>query len=50
LQILKLREDYRKKKGADFSLASFHDSFMKQGGVPIKIIRHAMLHDNSATL
>jgi uncharacterized protein (DUF885 family) len=50
LQILKLREDYHKKKGSDFSLQAFHDTFMKQGGVPIKIIRHAMLHDNSPTL
>lgn len=50
LQILKLREDYHKKAGADFSLEAFHDTFMKQGGVPIKIIRHAMLHDNSPTL
>lgn len=50
LQILKLREDYQKKEGADFSLEAFHDSFMKQGGVPIKIIRRAMLHDNSPTL
>jgi uncharacterized protein (DUF885 family) len=50
LQILKLREDYHKKKGDEFSLQTFHDTFMKQGGVPIKIIRHAMLHDNSPTL
>jgi uncharacterized protein (DUF885 family) len=50
LQILKLREDYRKKKGADFSLAAFHDSFMKQGGVPIKLIRHSMLHDTAPAL
>ncbi len=50
LQILKLREDYRKKKGAEYSVEEFHDTFMKQGGVPVKIIRHAMLHDNSPTL
>jgi uncharacterized protein (DUF885 family) len=50
LQILKLREDYHKKKGDEFSLEAFHDTFMKQGGVPIKIIRRALLHDNSPTL
>ncbi len=50
LQILKLREDYRKKMGANYSLQRFHDEFMQQGGVPIKLIRHAMLGDNSPVL
>jgi uncharacterized protein (DUF885 family) len=50
LQILKLRGDYQKKMGASFSLEQFHDDFMRQGGVPIKLIRKAMLGDNSPTL
>ncbi len=50
LQILKLREDYRKMKGAQFSLEEFHDEFLKQGYPPIKIVRHALLGDNSPTL
>ena len=50
LQILKLREDYRKLKGAQFSLQEFHDGFMKQGGPPIKIVRKAMLGNDSPTL
>ena len=50
LEILKLREDYRKKVGQQFSLERFHDNFMQQGGVPIKLIRHAMLGDNSPAL
>ena len=50
LQIMKLREDYRKKKGADFSLMEFHNRLMQQGGVPIKIVRKAMLGDDSPTL
>jgi uncharacterized protein (DUF885 family) len=50
LEILKLREDYRRKVGAQFSLEQFHDSFMQQGGVPIKLIRRAMLGDNSPVL
>ncbi|HEY2842701.1 MAG TPA: DUF885 domain-containing protein [Bryobacteraceae bacterium] len=50
LQIMKLREDYRKKMGAAFSLEEFHDSFMKQGFPPIKIVRKAMLGDDSPTL
>jgi len=50
LQILKLREDYRKMRGKDFSLMEFHDRLMQQGGVPLKIIRKAMLGDDSPTL
>jgi len=50
LQILKLREDLRKKEGADFSLEKFHDDFMKQGFPPIKIVRQALLGDDSPTL
>jgi uncharacterized protein (DUF885 family) len=50
LQILKLREDYRKMRGNDFSLMEFHNRFMEQGGVPLKIIRKAMLGNDSPTL
>ncbi|HKW18655.1 MAG TPA: DUF885 domain-containing protein [Terriglobales bacterium] len=50
LQILKLREDYRKMRGGDFSLLEFHDRFMEQGGVPLKIIRKTMLRNDSPTL
>ncbi|GGG99895.1 DUF885 domain-containing protein [Silvibacterium dinghuense] len=50
LQIMKLRADMQKKEGAAFSLQKFHDDFMKQGGAPIKIVRRAMLGDDSPTL
>jgi len=50
LQILKLREDYKKRKGAQFSLQEFHDSFLKQGTPPIKIVRKALLGDDSPVL
>ena len=50
LQILKLREDYRKMRGAKFSLQEFHDNFMKQGYPPIKIVRRAMLGNDSPVL
>jgi uncharacterized protein (DUF885 family) len=50
LQILKLREDYRKMRGNDFNLEEFHDKLMEQGGVPLKIIRKAMLGNDSPTL
>jgi uncharacterized protein (DUF885 family) len=50
LQILKLREDYRKQQGSKFSLLEFHDRFMRQGSVPMKIIRKSMLGNDSPTL
>jgi uncharacterized protein (DUF885 family) len=43
LQIYKLREDYRKAKGKDFKLETFHNDFVRQGGIPIKMIRRIML-------
>jgi len=50
LQIMKLREDYKKKMGDKFSLQEFHDQFIKQGFPPIKVIRKAMLGDDSPVL
>jgi uncharacterized protein (DUF885 family) len=37
LEIQKLREDYRAKKGA--SLKQFHDAFVAEGGLPIPLVR-----------
>ncbi|HEX7815666.1 DUF885 domain-containing protein [Dyella sp.] len=50
LQILKLRQDVMARQGKAFNLQQFHDDFMKQGFAPIKIVRRAMLHDDSPTL
>ena len=50
LEIMKLREDVKKKQGAAFSLQQFHDELMRQGMAPIKVIRKAMLHDDSPVL
>jgi uncharacterized protein (DUF885 family) len=50
LEIMKLREDYKKKKGAAFTIQDFHDNFMRQGFAPIKVVRKAMLGDNSPVL
>jgi uncharacterized protein (DUF885 family) len=43
LQIYKLREDYRKAKGSDFKLETFHNEFVRQGAIPIKLIRRILL-------
>ena len=50
LEILKLREDYKKMKGKDFSLEEFHNRFMKEGFPPIKIVRQALLGNDSPVL
>jgi uncharacterized protein (DUF885 family) len=50
LEILKLRADLQEREGAGFSLQKFHDNFLRQGFPPIKIVRRALLGDNSAVL
>jgi uncharacterized protein (DUF885 family) len=50
LEIMKLREDYKKKMGAAYTIEGFHDAFMKQGFAPIKVIRKAMLGNDSPVL
>jgi uncharacterized protein (DUF885 family) len=50
LEILKLREDYRKMKGAGFRLQEFHDAFMRQGYPPIRIVRRALMGNDSPVL
>ncbi len=42
LEILKLREEYRRKRGAEFSLREFHDRFLAQGFPPIRIVRQSL--------
>jgi uncharacterized protein (DUF885 family) len=50
LEIMKLRADMMQKQGSAFNLQTFHDNFMRQGFAPIKIVRKAMLHDDSPVL
>jgi uncharacterized protein (DUF885 family) len=50
LMILKLREDVRKRQGASFEIGKFHDAFLKQGAIPIKLIRRAMLGSDTPLL
>ncbi len=50
LEIMKLREDLKKKQGSDFRLEEFHDNFLRQGFPPIKIVREALLGDDSPAL
>ena len=50
LQVYKLREDYKKAKGQEFNLARFHADFVKQGAIPIKLIRRILLGADGKTL
>jgi uncharacterized protein (DUF885 family) len=50
LEILKLRADLQRRDGDRFSLEAFHDAFMRQGFPPIRIVRRALLHDDSPPL
>ena len=49
LQVYKLRDDYRKAKGSQYSLRAFHDDFVRQGGIPIKLVRRQLLGEDSGT-
>jgi uncharacterized protein (DUF885 family) len=49
LQIYKLREDYQKAIGQDFRLQTFHNEFVRQGGIPIKLIRRILLPGQSGS-
>jgi len=51
LMILKLRNDYRQYKSDSFDLRQFHDVFMQQGGIPLKLMRNILLpYGNSSVL
>jgi uncharacterized protein (DUF885 family) len=50
LEILKLREDYKKKLGDRFTMQEFHDRFLEQGTPPVKLVRKELLGDDSPTL
>jgi len=43
LQILKLREDYKKQEGDNFSLQKFHDTLLSMGMPPLELIREMMI-------
>jgi uncharacterized protein (DUF885 family) len=47
LEILKLREDYRKQEGSRFSLQKFHDEMLRHGAPPIRLLREVMLKDSA---
>lgn len=50
LEIYKLRADYQKLRGADYSLREFHDAFVKQGSPPIKVLRRILLPGDTSSV
>ncbi len=48
LQLLKLRDDYKRQQGADFSLQKFHDEVLRHGAPPVRLLREIMLNDKAA--
>jgi uncharacterized protein (DUF885 family) len=47
LEILKLREDYKKQEGANFSLKKFHDELLNHGSPQLYLLRELMLKDKA---
>lgn len=45
LQILKLREDYKKQEGSNYNLQKFNDAMLDNGMPPIQILREILLKD-----
>jgi uncharacterized protein (DUF885 family) len=47
LMIYKLRDDYQKQEGSNYSLKKFHDEMLSHGMPPIPLLREVMLKDKS---
>ena len=45
LQILKLREDYKKQEGSNYTLQKFNDEMLDHGMMPIRLLREILLKD-----
>ena len=50
LEIYKLRSDYQKAKGSAYTLRDFHDQFVKQGSIPVKLVRRILLPGDKGTV
>jgi uncharacterized protein (DUF885 family) len=42
LEILRMRDDYKKKLGAAYTLGKFHDAFLAEGAMPLVLVRRAL--------
>ena len=48
LEILKLRDDYKKQEGNNFSLKKFHDEVLDHGMPPVRLLREKLLKDKNS--
>jgi uncharacterized protein (DUF885 family) len=48
LQLLKLREDYRRQEGSSFNLQAFHDQILRHGAPQFRLLREILLRDPAA--
>lgn len=48
LQILKLREDYKKQEGDNYTLQKFNDAMLDNGMPPIQMLREILLQDKKS--
>ncbi|MGO8697014.1 MAG: DUF885 domain-containing protein [Limisphaerales bacterium] len=47
LEIFKLREDYQRQEGPNFSLEKFHNELLRHGAPPLPLLRQVLLKDSS---
>jgi uncharacterized protein (DUF885 family) len=47
LMIFKLRDDYQKQEGNNYSLQKFHDEMLKHGSPPLPLLREIILKDKN---
>ena len=50
LMILKLREDFRKERGGEYSLRGFHDQLLSYGAPTLPLVREVMLAQPGSAL
>ena len=50
LMILKLREDFRKERGGDYTLRGFHDQLLSYGAPALPLVREVMLKQPGTAL
>jgi len=43
IQLLELREEYRRLKGNDFNIKDFHDNLLSHGSIPVELVKRLML-------
>lgn len=48
LEILKLRGDYQKQEGSNYSLKKFHDQVLDHGMAPVRMLREVLLKDKNS--